>query len=49
VRWRDRQRTCPPRRVRLRDPKAGAIVSLFQIASDVRLNHRAEITSGVRA
>ncbi len=31
------------------DPKAGACVSLYQIASDPRLNHRAEITGGVLA
>jgi tRNA(adenine34) deaminase len=31
------------------DPKAGACGSLFQIASDPRLNHRAEIVSGVLA
>src|SRR3954470_21593567 len=29
------------------DPKAGACVSLFQIVSDPRLNHRSEITAGV--
>jgi tRNA(adenine34) deaminase len=29
------------------DPKAGACASLFQIASDPRLNHRSEITAGV--
>jgi tRNA(adenine34) deaminase len=31
------------------DPKAGAVVSLFQIGSDVRLNHRFEIQGGVLA
>lgn len=31
------------------DPKAGAIRSLFSIASDPRLNHQAEITSAVEA
>lgn len=29
------------------DPKAGAVHSLFQLLSDARLNHRAEIVSGV--
>lgn len=29
------------------DPKAGAVNSLFNIASDKRLNHRLEITSGI--
>ena len=29
------------------DPKAGAVLSLFQLLSDQRLNHRAEIVSGV--
>ena len=29
------------------DPKAGAVDSLFQLLSDERLNHRAEIASGV--
>ena len=29
------------------DPKAGAVASLFTIASDPRLNHRCELTSGV--
>jgi tRNA(adenine34) deaminase len=29
------------------DPKAGAVASLFQIASDARLNHRCDITAGV--
>jgi tRNA(adenine34) deaminase len=31
------------------DPKAGAVVSLFQIGSDPRLNHRFEIVSGFMA
>jgi tRNA(adenine34) deaminase len=31
------------------DPKAGAVRSLFQLADDPRLNHRAEIIPGVRA
>ena len=31
------------------DPKAGACRSLFRIADDPRLNHRAEIVAGVRA
>lgn len=31
------------------DPKAGACQSLFRIASDERLNHRAQIISGVLA
>jgi tRNA(adenine34) deaminase len=31
------------------NPKAGAVCSLYQLASDPRLNHRAEIVSGVRA
>lgn len=31
------------------DPKAGAVRTHFQIADDPRLNHRAEITSGVLA
>ncbi len=29
------------------DPKTGAVRSLYQILSDVRLNHRCEITSGI--
>lgn len=32
-----------------RDPKAGAVVSLFQIGSDPRLNHRFEIEGGLLA
>lgn len=31
------------------DPKAGAVQTLFAIATDSRLNHRAEITAGVLA
>lgn len=31
------------------DPKAGAIVSLFQIGSDARLNHRFEVEAGFLA
>ena len=31
------------------NPKAGAITTLYQIASDPRLNHRISITEGVRA
>lgn len=30
-----------------RDPKAGAVESLFQIVTDPRLNHRAQVTAGV--
>jgi tRNA(adenine34) deaminase len=31
------------------NPKAGAVVSLFAIPTDERLNHRAAVTGGVRA
>ena len=31
------------------DPKAGAIASLFDVVRDRRLNHRPEVTGGVRA
>jgi tRNA(adenine34) deaminase len=31
------------------DPKAGAVSSLYRIASDPRLNHRAAIVPGVLA
>ena len=31
------------------NPKAGAIASLFSLATDPRLNHRIEVVSGVRA
>ncbi len=30
------------------DPKAGAVVSLYQVCSDLRLNHRPPVTEGVR-
>ena len=30
------------------NPKAGAVTSLFTIASDARLNHRIETVGGVR-
>jgi len=29
------------------DPKAGAAVSLYHFAEDIRLNHRIEIVSGI--
>jgi len=32
-----------------RDPKAGAVESLFQLLNDNRLNHRCEVISGVLA
>ena len=32
-----------------RDPKAGACDTLYQIASDPRLNHRARVIAGVQA
>jgi len=32
-----------------RDPKAGAVDSLFQLCTDPRLNHRLEILSGILA
>jgi tRNA(adenine34) deaminase len=32
-----------------KDPKAGAVVSLFSIGQDQRLNHRFEVTGGLRA
>jgi tRNA(adenine34) deaminase len=32
-----------------RDPKAGAVRSLFELCDDPRLNHRLEITEGVLA
>ncbi len=32
-----------------RDPKAGAVDSLFQLCTDPRLNHRLEIISGILA
>jgi len=31
------------------NPKAGAVTTLYQIVSDPRLNHRVEVTGGVRA
>lgn len=31
------------------DPKAGAVMSLFQIGTDTRLNHRFEVEGGVLA
>lgn len=31
------------------DPKGGAVLSLFQLLSDARLNHQCELTSGVLA
>ena len=31
------------------NPKAGAVVTLYQICTDPRLNHRLEVTGGVRA
>ena len=31
----------------VRDPKAGAVVSLYQILNDSRLNHRVEVTEGI--
>lgn len=31
------------------DPKAGAVGSLYNLASDPRLNHEAEVVAGVRA
>lgn len=31
------------------DPKAGAVVSLYRVLEDPRLNHRVEVTSGVLA
>ena len=30
-----------------RDPKAGAVNSLFQLLDDPRLNHRSQVTEGV--
>ncbi len=32
----------------VRDPKAGAVVSLYQLLNDERLNHRVEVVEGVR-
>lgn len=31
------------------NPKAGAVITLYQIPTDPRLNHRVEVVSGVRA
>jgi tRNA(adenine34) deaminase len=31
------------------DPKAGAVGSLYNVAVDARLNHRSQVTAGVRA
>lgn len=31
------------------NPKAGAVTTLYQIPTDTRLNHRVEVTGGVRA
>jgi tRNA(adenine34) deaminase len=31
------------------NPKAGAVVTLYQIPTDARLNHRVEVAGGVRA
>jgi len=31
------------------NPKAGAVHSLFSLVTDARLNHRIEVTAGVRA
>ena len=31
------------------NPKAGSVVTLYQLVSDPRLNHRIEVTGGVRA
>jgi tRNA(adenine34) deaminase len=31
------------------DPKAGAVHTLYQLLSDLRLNHRAEVVAGVMA
>ena len=30
-----------------RDPKTGAVASLYEILSDVRLNHKVEVTEGI--
>ena len=39
---------CAPHDLLLVYPKAGAVASLFQIVTDPRLNHRVEVTRGVR-
>jgi len=31
------------------NPKAGAVATLFQLVTDPRLNHRVEVTAGVRS
>lgn len=31
------------------DPKAGAVISLFQIGTDARMNHRYEVQAGFMA
>ena len=31
------------------DPKAGGVVSLFQIVNDLRLNHQVKIIGGIEA
>ena len=31
------------------NPKAGAVTTLYQLATDPRLNHRIDVTAGVRA
>ena len=31
------------------DPKAGAVISLYEVCNDPRLNHRPPVTSGVQA
>ena len=31
------------------NPKAGAVTTLYQLVSDPRLNHRIDVTAGVRA
>ncbi|MBI4041053.1 MAG: nucleoside deaminase [Deltaproteobacteria bacterium] len=31
-----------------RDPKAGAVVSLYQVLEDTRLNHRVKVEGGIR-
>jgi tRNA(adenine34) deaminase len=31
------------------DPKAGALISLYEVCNDPRLNHRPPVTSGVQA
>jgi len=49
VRGRAGQREGGAAGVRHRGPKAGATGTLFDIARDPRLNHRLEVTRGVRA